>query len=349
MTSPRWYPTVTTLPDGRELVVAGEINCPGCNALVPEIYTPATNTWVRLTSASINFNYYPHLFVLPTGKVLAAASTEVPMVSQVLDLGSNTWTPIGGAAVEGGSSVMYRPGKVLKTGKSVDPDETATPSLATAYVLDANQSSPTWRAVQSMHFPRAYHTLTVLPDGNVLVTGGGPTTAPTNVSQGILPVELWNATSETWTTLASLNVGRLYHSAALLLPDARVLVLSGGRFDDNFVPTDQYNAEFFSPPYLFKGPRPIITSAPANIGFGQAFTVQTPDASRIASVALLRFASVTHSINMGQRYVPLSFTASGNSLTVTGPANTALATPGNYMLFLVDTNGVPSVSAPVRL
>ena len=160
-----------------------------------------------------------------------------------------------------------------------------------------------------MAFPRTYHTLTLLPDGTVLATGGGPTTAPTNVAQGVLPVELWNPTTETWTTLASLNVGRLYHSAAMLLPDGRVAVYSGGRFDDNNVPTDQYNAEFFSPPYLFKGPRPIITSAPTTASFGANFTVQTPDAARIAKVALIRFGSVTHSINMAQRYVPLSFTA----------------------------------------
>ena len=223
------------------------------------------------------------------------------------------------------------------------------PSVALAYVIDTSQTTPVWRQVQSMAFPRAYHTLTLLPDGTVLATGGGPTTAPTNVSQGILPVEVWSPTSETWTTLASLNVGRLYHSAALLLPDARVVVLSGGRFDDNFVPTDQYNAEFFSPPYLFKGTRPLITSAPTTVAFGQPFTVQTPDAARIASVALLRFASVTHSINMAQRYVPLSFTAGAGSLTVTAPANANIATKGNYMLFLVDTNGVPSVAAPVRL
>ena len=349
MSYPRWYPTVTTLPDGRELVLSGETSCPGCEVLIPEIYNPSTNTWTKLSTASHYFDYYPHVFTLPNGKVLVAASTEHPNASQVLDLGTNSWSAVGGAAIEGGSSAMYLPGKVLKSGKTVDPDETAVPSVALAYVIDMSQPTPAWRQVQSMAYPRAYHTLTLLPDGTVLASGGGPTTAPTNVAQGILPVELWNPTTETWTTLASLNVGRLYHSSAMLLPDARVVVLSGGRFDDNHVPTDQYNAEFFSPPYLFKGPRPLITSAPTTVSYAQSFTVQTPDAARIASVALLRFASVTHSINMAQRYVPLSFTAGSGSLSVTAPANANIATKGNYMLFLVDTNGVPSISAPVRL
>ena len=67
-------------------------------------------------------------------------------MSQVLNVTAQTWTPVGGPAVEGGSAVQYRPGKILKTGKSVDPGQ-ATPSSAVAYVLDMNQSSPTWRQV----------------------------------------------------------------------------------------------------------------------------------------------------------------------------------------------------------
>jgi chitodextrinase len=349
MSFPRWYPTVTTLPDGRLLVLSGETSCPGCEVLIPEIYNPSTNAWTRLNSASQYFDYYPHAFTLPNGKVFVSASTEHPNASMVLDVAAASWSPLGGPAIEGGSSAMYLPGRIIKSGKTVDPDETAVPSTAVTYVIDATQAGATWRPVQSMKFARTYHTLTMLPDGTVLATGGGPTTAPTAVSQGVLPVEVWNPTSETWTTLASLNVGRLYHSAAMLLPDGRVAVYSGGRFDDNNVPTDQYNAEFFSPPYLFKGVRPLITSAPTTVGFGATFTVQTPDAARIASVALLRFGSVTHSINMAQRYVPLSFTVGSGSLSVTAPANANIATKGNYMLFLVDTNGVPSIAAPVRL
>jgi len=115
------------------------------------------------------------------------------------------------------------------------------------------------------------------------------------------------------------------------------------------VPTDQFNAEFYAPPYLFKGPRPVISSAPTTIPYGQPFVVQTPDAARVAAVSLMRFGSVTHTINMAQRYLPLTFTAGSGSLTVDAPANTNLATPGNYMLFLVDTSGVPSLAAAARL
>jgi hypothetical protein len=223
------------------------------------------------------------------------------------------------------------------------------------------QPPPLWRPVASMAFPRTYHTLTLLPDGNVLVTGGGWTTGATDVSNAVLAAEMWSPTAETWTTLASMNAPRLYHSEALLLPDGRVLVCGGGRFDDVTLPTDQFSAEFFSPPYLFRGSRPAITSAPSQLSYGAGqsftvnFTVQSP--AHIAQVSLIRFGGVTHDINMSQRFLPLSFADAGNgSLTITGvvspsgpiPFNANLAPPGYYMLFLVDSNGVPSLAAIVH-
>jgi Domain of unknown function (DUF1929) len=145
-----------------------------------------------------------------------------------------------------------------------------------------------------------------------------------------------------------MSVARLYHSEALLLPDARVVVLGGGRFNNVNETTDQPSAEFFEPPYLFKGPRPAIGSAPSTLSYGQNFVVQTPDAARIAKVSLIRYGAVTHAFNMGQHFVPLSFSVGTGSLTITAPANAQLAPPGYYMLFLVDTNGIPSVAAIVH-
>ena len=85
------------------------------------------------------------------------------------------------------------------------------------------------------------------------------------------------------------------------------------------------------------------------VAHGGSFAVQTPDAARVAKVALIGLGSVTHAFNENQRYVPLTFQASGGALTVQGPANRNVAPPGHYMLFLVDTNGVPSTAAMVRL
>jgi fibronectin type 3 domain-containing protein len=149
--------------------------------------------------------------------------------------------------------------------------------------------------------------------------------------------------------VASATKPRLYHSTALLLPDGRVWVSGGGRFSNGTAPTDQFSAEFYQPPYLFKGARPTIASVPATLQYSQTFSVQTPDAAQIASVALIRLGSVTHAFNMSQYYVPLTFTPVTGALNVQAPANSNLAPPGHYMLFIVNTNGVPSVAPIVSL
>jgi hypothetical protein len=351
MSYARWYPTATTLPNGTVIVTSGETNCSGCDVTVQEIYNPSTNSWGQLNSAPFFFPYYPRTFVLPNGNLLVAGTSEDPIVSEVLDLKALTWTAVGGAAVDGGNAVMYLPNEILKTGTSADPTTDNFASAATAYVLDMTQTTPTWTQVASMAYPRTYHNSTLLPDGTVLVTGGCQSTDPVDVPHAVYPVELWSPATKTWKTLASMSTYREYHSVALLLPDARVLISGGGRsvLCPDTGGTDQLNAEFFEPPYLFNGPRPTITSAPAQLSYGQNFTVQTPNAAQIATVSLIRFGAVTHAFNVGQRFLPLSFSAGSGSLTVTAPANSNLAPPGNYMLFILNTNGVPSIAAEVNI
>ena len=346
MSFARWYPTVTALPDGRMLVSSGAINCEGCNATIPEIYNPTTNTWTQLTSAALNIPIYPHMFVLPDGRVLNTGSYELPVATRALDVNAQTWTTIDPTLDDAGSAVMYLPGKILKTGTSANSDSPFKNSAATAYVIDMTQGSPAWRAINPMGFGRTYHNMTSLPDGNVLVTGGEGTTNPSDQSAAALAAELWSPSTQTFTTLASMKTPRVYHSTALLLPDGRVMVGGSGEYGTGSI--NQLNAEIYSPPYLFKGARPTVTSAPGTLQYGSQFAVQTPDAANISSVALLRLGSVTHAFNENQRYVPLSFTLSVGSVNVQAPANANLAPPGYYMLFLVNNTGVPSVGVFVK-
>jgi len=345
MSYSRWYPQANILPNGNILVTSGETNCAGCDVTVQEIYNPSTNSWSQLSSAPFFFPYYPRVFDLSDGRVLVAGTSEDPIVSEVLDLNALTWTAVGGAAVDGGSAVMFLPDKILKMGTSADPSTDTFAAAATAYTLDMTQTTPTWTPVASMSYPRIYHVSTILPDGTVLVTGGGLYAYPTYLPGAVYPVELWSPVTQTWTTLASMNAPRLYHSNALLLPDARVVISGGGRSVNCPESTDQLSAEFFEPPYLFQGPRPAITAAPTQLSYGQVFTVQTPDAAQIAKVSLMRFGAVTHGFDVGQHFLPLAFTAGSGSLTVTAPANSNLAPQGNYMLFIVNTSGVPSIAA----
>jgi hypothetical protein len=346
MSFARWYPTVTTLGDGRMLVSSGAINCNGCNAKTPEVYDPKTNAWSKLTSAALNIPIYPHMFVLPDGRVLNTGSYELPVPTRALDVNAQTWTTIDPNVLDAGSAVMYLPGKIVKTGTSANSDPPYKTSVSTAYVLDMTQGAPAWRAITPMAFPRTYHNMTVLPDGNVLVTGGVGTTNPDDLGNIIYPAEMWSPTSENFTTMASMVTPRVYHSTALLLPDGRVLVGGGGEYHGTS--PDQLNAEIYSPPYLFKGSRPTVTSYPSQIQYGSQFTVQTPDAASITSVGLVRLGSVTHAFNENQRYVPLTFSASVGSLNVQAPANGNIAPPGYYMLFLVNNTGVPSVGVFVQ-
>jgi fibronectin type 3 domain-containing protein len=358
MAEARWYPTATQLPDGRVLAFGGDrivldrsgeppaLSDASVNSL-PEVYNPTNNTWTSLTSAQLTSPLYPQMFVLSDGRILDAGPDTT---TRVLTPGSWTWSAIGVSPFDGHSSVMYRPNKIMKAGSWSDPDFAGAAAFTThgrTAVIDMSAASPQWRETAPMAFGRAYHNLTMLPDGTVLASGGGSRSDGVDISHAVLPAEIWNPDTETWTTVDSLTNGRLYHSTALLLPDGRVLMAGGGALPC-CAQVNQTNAEIYSPPYLFKGARPAITSAPANVAYGSTFDVTTPDAAQVSKVSLIRFPSVTHAFDMNQRFQFLNFSTGSGKLTVQAPANANLAPPGDYMLFILDGNGVPSVASFVR-
>jgi hypothetical protein len=330
----RWYPTNTTLPNGEVLVVAGAMEDARPN-LVPEVWSPETSTWRKLTGASRLLPYYPFMFLAPDGRIFMAGS---PPSTSWLDVrGAGEWLP-GPRTVysrhrEYGSAAMYEPGKVLLVGGDHPPTNSTE-------VIDLNQPSPQWRSVQAMRNVRRQHNTTLLPDGTVLVTGGHSADALDDATQPRLETELWDPRTETWSELAPMSAYRGYHSVAVLLPDGRVLS-AGGRFVNTM--------QIFSPPYLFRGARPVISSAPEAVGYGQGFTVSTPSASSITQVTLVRLTSVTHAFNQNQRFLRLDFQPGAGALTVTAPAHPNLAPPGHYMLFVLNGQGVPSVAKVIRL
>src|SRR4029077_17177296 len=152
----------------------------------------------------------------------------------------------------------------------------------------------------------------------------------------VSPAELWNPAAGTWSTLASLSTYRGYHSVALLLPDGRVL--SAGGPCSLAQSCNVNSAEIFSPPYLFKGARPTIASAPASIKGGQTFFVGTPDAANVTQVTWIRLGAVTHTFNQEQRISFLSFSQTTGGLNVTAPPSATLAPAGFYMLFLLNSS-----------
>ena len=354
----RWYPTVTQLADGRALVFSGDSiaqDRPGqphpfedasINSL-PEIYNPKTNSWTDLTSSTLTSPLYPFMFLLSNGKVFDAGPDTV---TRILDPATGAWTTVGTSPFDGMSAVMYRPDKIMKAGTWADPDFNGAKVYnadGRTAVIDMGAATPAWRSTAPMAFGRAYQNLTMLPDGTVLASGGMSTSDGTDLSKAVLPAEIWNPDTETWTTVASLTNGREYHSTAMLLPDGRVLMAGGGALPGRA--TDQKNAELYSPPYLFKGARPTISSSPQGAGYGTSFDVSTPDAASITKVSLIRSPSVTHAFDQNQRFQFLSFTQGAGKITVQAPGNANGTPPGDYLLFILNANGVPSQGKFIRI
>jgi hypothetical protein len=331
MAQGRWYPTNTTLPNGEVLTVGGTDSA-AVNVPVPEVWNGTA--WRRLTSASFDVPLYPRMFVAPDGRAFYAGDGQQSRYLDVTGTGSWTFGPLRKFGTRDyGSAVMYEPGKILCVGGG-------DPPTSTAEIIDLNQPNPTWQYTGSMSLPRRQMNATLLPTGDVLVTGGTTGSGFNNRDGAVLRAELWHPATGTWTTLASNAVVRIYHGTALLLPDARVLYTGSG--DANGA-VDELNYEIYSPPYLFNGPRPAITGTlAASVGYGQTLVVGTPDGPGIAKVTFIRFSSVTHAFDQSARLVPLSFSTVPGGLSVTLPASGAVAPPGPYMLFLVNASGVPS-------
>jgi hypothetical protein len=346
MSYKRWYPTATTLSDGRIMVTAGWQTSNHTNAGIPEIYDPSTHIWTRLTLANNPFETYPFIYQLSDGRVIHVGNSEYATVTDILDLNTQTWSIVDPNIVDGGSSAMYLPGKIMKAGSATDSQGIGA-SANTTYVLDTTTTNPAWKQTPSMAYSRSFLNLPTLPDGTVLAIGGETDKNGGNIANAVYPAELWSPQTQTWTTMAAMHTPREYHGTAILLPDARVLV-SGMGADFGNVP-DEMNAEFYSPPYLFKGTRPAISQAPAQISYGTNFFVGTPDATTITRAVLIRTGAVTHFFDQNTRYVPLTFQPTTGGLTLSAPANANFAPPGYYMLFILNSSGIPSIAPLVQL
>src|SRR5258705_7056746 len=96
-------------------------------------------------------------------------------------------------------------------------------TTAAAETIDLNVATPVWKWTGSMAYPRRHLNATVLPTGEVLVTGGGSGASFNETSMGVRGAEIWNPASGVWTQLAS-NAGTPgYHATSILLPHGRVL------------------------------------------------------------------------------------------------------------------------------
>ncbi|WP_460725946.1 galactose oxidase-like domain-containing protein [Lysobacter rhizosphaerae] len=338
----RWYATATTMPSGEVYIQGGT----GGDDF-PEVRT-STGNFRLLTGASTTYlgALYPRNFVAPDGNIFG---TRYGYMYRVDPAGVGALTRLanfpGSNLGASSTAVMFRPGRILQLGGGYD----ANFASPLAHVININGPAPVVQQVASPLYRRHWANSTMLADGRVFVSGGS--VADNDPVNGVdYTSELYDPVANTWTAGATAQRMRLYHSTALLLPDATVLTLGGGAIG----PELNLNAEIYYPPYLFNtdgtpAARPIISSAPMTIDPGQTITLGTPDASSISRVTLVKAGSVTHSFNMDQRFLELPFTVAGNELQATLPTNPFETPPGFYLLFIHNNQGVPSEAAMVRI
>src|SRR5712692_7816861 len=349
----RWYPTILTLGDGRVMAFSGLNETGGTNTAV-EFYTVGSG-WSEQYPASWTADLYPRLHLLPNGKVFYSGAQTT---SKLFDPSTTTWnttvatTNYSGTRTYGTSVLLpltpannYDPKVIIMGGHS--------PATNTTEIIDMGAPTPAWQSGPNMSEGRIEMNAVILPDGRVLAVGGSvydEDTSTASLNADLLGPDPNNAGSYIFSSAGANGYPRLYHSVALLLPDATVWLAGGNPSRGTYV----QQMEIYQPPYLFNSTggaaiRPSITSAPSSISYGNTFTVQTPDAASISHAVLARNGTVTHAFGMDQREVEMSFTAGSGALTVTAPPNGNIAPPGYYMLFALNSSGVPSQASFVQL
>lgn len=380
----RWYATMLTLPDGRNIMLGGMDpyqedmrNNPdaaiaaGTVSMTPEIYSAGTG-WRSLTGARSRDAFgpdylrasYPRAWVAPDGRVFGISAETM----WSLDVAANDGA--GGITVHGrfkgpasatapvnvgatNTAVMFAPGRVLQVGGNGYFNGDSLPASNLATVIDFNDAAPVVTETAAMTYARRFPNSVVLPDGRVLVTGG-TRVGNNGGADAVYAAEIWNPATGAWTLGASAAQIRVYHSATLMLANGTVLSTGGGAPG----PVNNLNAELYYPPYLFRtvdgaaqlAPRPRISSI-SSLAFdhGSAVQLRMAGDAPVARLVMLANGSVTHSFNSGQRFLEIPFTQNGASISATLPASASLAPPGYYQIVALDAAGVPSRGAIVSL
>jgi hypothetical protein len=344
----RWYPTALMLGDGRIMAFSGLNETGGTNPAV-EFYS-VDSGWSAQYTAPWTPDLYPRLHLLPNGKVFYSGKQTI---SKLFDPSTNTWnTNVATTNYSGtrgyGTSILL----ALSPSNGYDPKVIimggGNPATNTTEIIDMGAPAPAWKYGPNMSQARIEMNAVILPNGKVLAVGGSLNDEDTTTAS--LNADLYDPGTNTFSSAGKNAYPRLYHSVALLLPDATVWLAGGNPTRGTYV----QQMEIYKPAYLFNpdgtaATRPSITSAPSSVAYGQPFTVATPDAANITSAVLVKNGTVTHAFGMDQREVGLSFTAGSGILTITAPPNGNIAPPGYYMLFLLNRSGVPSVASFVQV
>ena len=357
MADSRWYPTSVALPNGEVMVAIGSGGSSN-----PELWNELSGwrklTGVDLSSPILNYtgyyenNWWPLFHVAPNGQVFHSGPT--PDMHYIDVEGNGSITKVGPQITDWypkhGTTIMYEEGKILTAGGAIAGGNTASSNRA--MVIDITSGTPVVREIASMAHARKFQNGVPLPTGEVLVIGGNTSGIKFNDSGTVLTPEIFDPVTETWTQLADMAIPRNYHSVALLMTDGRVWTGGGGLCGVGCA-ANHIDAQIFSPPYLFNADgtlatRPEITSAPETARNGDAISVTAT--AGLTRFSAIKMSSTTHGVDSDVRQLSLSFTElAAGSYNVDIHANINVMTPGYWMVFGVNADGVPSEAAVIQV
>ena len=362
----RWYPTLTELADGRVAIVAGLNRAGDGNDEDIDLFTPSPDLNGVGTIQKVGtqgFGLYPHMFLAPDGNLRTIGPQKVN--SHIIN--TTTWSVANTAPLpfrrEWGAATLLPSGPagpttlLVQGGSDIDASQTPDGGYGTAPATKStilvNLASGAQTAGPPTIQARSHLNTRILPDGSLLAIGGGIGAEDGGLYAGpVKTAELYNPATRTWTETNPQVDARTYHSTALVIPDGRVISMGDDRkevSDNGPLGGQLRTVEYYSPPYLYKGARPAISSAPGGAPYNVPVGIGTPDAAGVAKAVLLKLGATTHATDADQRSLELPVTQVANGIQFTTPSNPNAAPPGYYMLFLVNGQGVPSVASMVRI
>jgi hypothetical protein len=383
-----WYPSATELGNGDVISFGGfDQNGSGSAITEYFQYNPSTGLgkWLNQTQIHQNYAYwgtYPDMILMQNGELFYSGShvlgnnissgADIYDIRQILNPAANTpitevpglqdqpGGPPGTDMTDQSMAILLPPAQaqrvMLMGGGNVNTTIPATRLTDLTDLFPASGSPvykpgpllPTGTALvngqlvtETASEGKMYVSAVILPNGQVFETGGGLI----NREDPVFEASMYNPATNTFTPgMATDPVPRTYHSSAFLLPDGRVMAIGNNPGDGSF----DMRISVYSPPYLFHGARPQISSV-ATSQWHYGATEQITVNQQIVSAELIRPAAVTHSSDPNQRYVALPLTVSGNHIGLSVTTNPNIAPPGWYMLFITNANGVPSVAKWVHV
>ena len=367
MIIPRGYQGQTTLSDGRIFTIGGSFSGGNTTFKNGEVYDQETNAWTYLPGCLVQpmltadqqglyrADNHGWLFGWRNTSVFQAGPSKNMNWYSMTGNGTQTAAGTRGndADAMNGNAVMYdaTQGLILAVGGSPNYNNATATSNAHIVRIGDPGTAPNVTQINNMNFPRAFANSVILPDGKVLILGGQTYAVPFTDTDAVMVCEIFDPATLKFTPVASLASVRTYHSTALLLPDASIIIGGGGLCGN--CTTNHFDAQIYCPPYFYSSTgdlsvRPVIESISASTVAAGATLVVTVDIP-VNNFVLLRYGSATHALDTDQRRVPLvTVSSSGLMYTVLIPNDAGVVIPGAWMLFAM-ANGVPSMAMTVMM